>query len=202
MYMLLKQISIVESEDTTEEELDAEQKLGRYSMKKLLLELVQMLTDRIVYGCVDAFSIPATEMAYNDDGTPAPMGSLDDLDDSDANKRVYKWTVTQPDNTGELLIRRSNRLYINIGVSRCSPDEKMNPVLLHLYPTRLDDRNGYALTINHPSLDGSKDIKTTYHFVKYQDYAHMRVFQQFITKIMNQMFDMRLPSEKKEGEGE
>lgn len=202
MYMLLKQVSIVESEDTTEEELDAEQKLGRYSMKKLLLKLVVMLTDRVVYGCVDQFSIPASEMAYNEDGTPAVMTSLDDLDDGDADKRVYKWTVTSPDNTGELLIRRSNRLYENIGVSRCSPQEKLNPVLLHLYPTRLDDRNGYALTINNPSLDGSKDIKTTYHFVKYQDYAHMRVFEDFITKIMNQMFYKRVPEEKKEGEGE
>lgn len=202
MYMLLDQISIVENEDTTEEQLDAEQKLGRYSMKKLLITLVHMLTDRIVYGCVDAFSIPASEMAYNDDGTPAVMTSLDDLDDSDANKRVYKWTVTEPDNTGELLLRRSNRLYRNIGVSRCTPAEKMNPVLLHLYPTRLDDRNGYALTINHPSLDGSKDIKTTYHFVKYQDYAHMRVFEKFIAKIMNQMFDFRMPEEKKDDQAE
>jgi len=199
MYMLLKQISIVESEDTTEEELDAEQKMGRYSMKKLLLTLVHMLQDRVVYGCVDKITLPKTEMAYNDDGTPKPITNLNQMDDSFANQRVYKWTVTPPDNTGELLLRRSNHLFQNLAVSRCEPDDTMNPVLLHLYPTRMDDRNGYALTINSPSLDGNKDYKTTYHFVKYQDYAHMRVFEKFINKILNQMFDLRLPEEEKEG---
>ena len=196
MYMLLKQISIVESDETTEEELDAEQKLGRYSMKKLLLTIVHMLTDRVVYGCVDIIELPKTELAYDENGAPKPIGDINDMDDSFANQRQYKWTVTPPDNTGELLIRRSNKLFLNIGQSRCDGDDKMNPVLLHLYPTRMDDRNGYALTINSPSVDGSKDYKTTYHFVKYQDYAHMRVFEKFINKIMNQMFDLRLPDEK------
>jgi hypothetical protein len=202
MYMLLKQISIVESEDTTEEELDAEQKLGRYSMKKLLLTIVHMLRARVVYGCVDTIELPKTEMAYDENGNPKPINDINDMDDSFANQRVYKWTVTPPDNTGELLIRRSNKLFINIAVSRCEADDKMNPVLLHLYPTRMDDRNGYALTINSPSVDGSKDYKTTYHFVKYQDYAHMRVFEKFINKILNQMFDIKLPDEKIENNAE
>ena len=189
MHMLLQQINIVEDEDTTEAVLDEEQKLGRYSMKKLLFKLIELLSTKAVYGCIASFEIPATEQSYDDNGVVIPAEDLEAMDDGDANKRQYKWTVEQEDSTGEFLMLRSNFRFMDVKSSRCDSDELMNPTLIHLYSTRLDDRNGYALTINSPSLDMDKDIKTTYHFVKYQDYAHMRVFEQFIGKILNQMFD-------------
>ena len=189
MHLLLKQISLVEGGTLTDAQLDEEQNLGRYSMKKLLFKTLEMLSTKTVYGCIANFEIPVSETKYDDDGNVVPAEDSVDEDDPDANKRQYKWTVEQEDLTGEFLMLRSNYKFVDVKTSKCDPDELMNPTLIHLYSTRLDDRNGYALTVNSPNFEMNKDIKTTYHFVKYQDYAHMRVFEQFIGKVFNQMFD-------------
>ena len=202
MKQLVINVQLIEHGDLTEDQLDEEEKLGRYSMKKIILSVISKLKEREVYGCVHTFNMPKSEMTYTDG---KPSINFEDMDDTEANKKVYKWMTPPKDITGELLILRSNHLYEDPIKSRCDEDETLNPVLLHLYPTWLNKRNGYALTINSPTIDGKKDIKTTYHFVKYQDYAHMRVFEHFINGIMNQIFDPRPDieiEEKDEGGGD
>ena len=189
MFMLLKQISVVENPKITEAKLDEEQNLGRYTMKKLLFKTLEMLSRKIVYGCVAEFQLPKTETKVDADGIPIPAEDEMDAEDEGPQPRQYKWTNEQFDSTGEFLMLRSNYQFIDVKTSQCESDEERNPTLIHLYSTRLDDRNGYALTINSPNFEMNKDIKTTYHFVKYQDYAHMRVFEEFIGKVLNQMFD-------------
>lgn len=186
MYHLLIQIKVVEDEDITEEELNKNQKLGRYSMKKIILSMLKMLRHKEVFGCWKTLDLPASER--NPDGT-FDFNLDEEEEHKDASqKREYKWTKTPMDVSGDLLILRSNFEWTTTEESECSSEEMMNPVLIHLYPTWLDDRNGYALTINSPSADGEKELKTTYHFVKYQDYAHQKVLENFIQNIFDEIF--------------
>jgi hypothetical protein len=190
MYHLLIQIKVVEDEDITEEELDKNQKLGRYSMKKIILSMLKMLSKKQVYGCWKVLNLPASEL--NDDGTyDFDLDKEEEDHKDDSQKRIYKWTKVAKDISGELLILRSNYEWTTVNNSMCTTEELMNPVLIHLYPTWLDERNGYALTINSPSADGQKEIKTTYHFVKYQDYAHQKVLEHFIQNVFDQIFDAK-----------
>lgn len=202
LYQLLLQISVVEDEDITEQELDENQKLGRYSMKKIFFKVLKMLATKKVYGCLrNVPSVPMSErdpetFEYNLDPDAEEEGAEDPEE-----KRRYKWTQPEPkDLTGEILILRSNFMLANPMKSACLPDEMFNPVLIHLYPTWLDERAGYALTINSPSHDGMKELKTTYHFVKYQDYAHMKVLEHFISNIFDQIFEPMPIAVKPEGE--
>ena len=184
LYFMMSQIYFVEDPSRTEEELDESEALGRYTMKKLVMTIFGMLSKKYVYGCVKTNKVAMAEKVTKDNGQQV-------IDDSESSKKRLKWMQPEDfDKTGDFVMLRSNNLYKD-HTSVCQAAERQNPLLLQLYSTHLDDRNGYALTINNLDKSQKKDVKTTYHFVKYQDYAHMRVFENFIGNIFNQLFDSR-----------
>ena len=183
--MLIKQVRLVENPGTPANEIEEAQKLGQYTTKNLTDKILAMLNTRAMYGCVSSLTPSLTEVNVGADGVPDPSK----FEEVEKMQKKYKWEKPNGwDHTGDLIIRRSNRLFKDAS-SKCEEEENANPIIIHLYPTYLDGLAGYALTVNDIAKDGSKELKTTYHFVKYQDYAHMRVFEDFISKIMDDLFD-------------
>ena len=183
--MLINQVKIVESAGTSADDLKKAQEDGKYSMQKLFAKVFAMLEMHIVYGCVSQMEMSLSEINVNDKGQPDPAA----MREIENQQKKYRWS--QPDawdHTGRLTIRRSNKIFKDAN-STCEDDETENPIILDLYPTFLDGLAGYALTINNVAKDGSKEIKTTYHFVRYQDYAHMKVFEHFIGGVLDDLFD-------------
>lgn len=183
--MLVNQVKIVESAGTSGEDLKKAQEEGKYTMQKLFAKVFSMLDKHIVYGCVSQMEMSLSEVNVNDKGQPDPS----QLKEIEAQQKKYKWS--QPDgwdHTGRLTLRRSNKLFKDAS-NTCEDAEMENPIIVDLYPTFLDGLAGYALTVNNVAKDGLKEIKTTYHFVRYQDYAHMKVFEHFIQGVLNDLFE-------------
>ena len=183
--MLINQVKIVESAGTSGDDLKKAQEDGQYSMQKLFAKVFAMLDMHIVYGCLSEMNMSLSELNMDANGHPDPAN----LKEIETQQKKYRWSKPDGwDHTGRLTIRRSNKLFKD-GSSKCEEDETMNPIIVDLYPTYLDGLAGYALTINNVAKDGSKEIKTTYHFVRYQDYAHMKVFEHFIGGVLDDLFD-------------
>lgn len=178
LHLLVKEVSLVENQKTPEAELLKAQELGRYTLNSLVMKVLDLLKDKDVYGCI--------QTNYN---AESEKGEDGEVDDSVGKQKRYKWTKPVPfDPSGEFTMLRSNKLFTGDLSSKCDDDEAMNPLLINLHSTFLDKKNGYALTINNLDNSGKKDVKTTYHFVQYQDYAHMRVFEHYIKGIINTLF--------------
>jgi hypothetical protein len=183
--MLIRQVRLVENPGTPSDQIEEAQKLGQYTTKNLTDKILAMLEKRVIYGCVSEMNPSLSEVNVGSDGVPDPAK----FEEIQKQQKKYKWS--QPDgwdHTGGLMIRRSNKIFKG-AASKCEEEEDSNPIIIHLYPTYLDGLAGYALTVNDVAKDGSKEYKTTYHFVKYQDYAHMRVLEHFINKIFDDIFD-------------
>ena len=185
LILLIKQVQAVESGKLSGDELSKAQEAGRYSLTELSEKVLSMLSTRSVYGCVQSFRISDSELEKDPNtGQPIPGQPKE----NHKPEKKYKWSMPdQWDPSGELLILKSNRKFAGAQTA-CEQGEMKNPVLIHLYPTYLDEVEGYALTVNDISSDGASEVKTTYHFVKYQDYAHMRVFEDFIEQTLNKLF--------------
>lgn len=192
--MLVNQVKFVENAGTSADDIKKAQEEGQYSMQKLFSKVFAMLEMHIVYGCVSEMNMSLSELNVNDKGQPDPSA----IKEIENQQKKYKWSKPDGwDHTGRLTIRRSNKLFRDAN-SKCEDEEIDNPVIVDLYPTYLDGLAGYALTINNIAKDESKEIKTTYHFVRYQDYAHMKVFEHFIGGVLDDLFErLNSPAEDK-----
>lgn len=189
-FLLSKEVARVENPMTPEEDILEAQKLGRYSFKTLLNKVMELLKDRKVYGCIAR--IEKAESEHDAE-------SGEEIDEDELTRKRYKWEPQIPfDPTGEFTMLRSNTLWNGDISSTCNQGEMSNPLLLNLHSTFLEgDKNGYALTVNQVDQSG-KDVKTTYHFVQYQDYAHMRVFTHYIKSIFSNLFSSKAEAPKED----
>lgn len=185
LVMLINQVGAVENGTLSGDDLAKAQEMGRYSLTELSEKVLSMLSSRAVYGCVKTMRVADSESEQDPEtGQPLPGQPKENTKPG----KKYKWSMpTQWDPSGELLILKANRKFAG-AATKCEAAEMHNPTLIHLYPTYLDEVEGYALTVNDISSDGSSEVKTTYHFVKYQDYAHMKVFEDFIEGVLNKLF--------------
>lgn len=187
-HLMVYETELVQSSSTTDEQLKEAQELGHYSFNTVLMKVLEIMKEKDVYGCISEYDKPESESGENGD--------------AEVKEKRYKWSKPKEwDRTGIFVMLRSNKLFENDPQSRCEPNETTNPLLMDLHSTYIDEQPGYALTINNLDNEGQKDVKTTYHFVQYQDYAHQRVFEHYITGIMNSLFHNKGEAEK-EGEGE
>lgn len=191
-FLLSKEVARVENPATSEDDLLESQKLGRYSFKILLNKVLELLGQREVYGCI--LKIERASSEVTEDGQD---------NDEETSRKHYKWEDPIPfDPSGEFTMLRSNTLWDGSITSKCSPGETGNPMLLNLHSTFIgEDKNGYALSVNKLDNSSKKDVKTTYHFVQYQDYAHMRVFEHYIKGIFGNLFPKKVTPDEDTGDG-
>lgn len=167
----------VENPNTSADDIKKAQEDGHYTYEKLTTVIVSMLQKHAVYGCV-------AQLNLNREQEPSP--------------KKYKWEDAENwDHNENLLIVRSNNLFKDLN-SKCEFNERNNPTIVHLYSTLVGDHSGYALTVNGVNKAGDKELKTTYHFVKSQDYGHMQVMRNFVEKVLLDVFD---PIETEESGG-
>jgi hypothetical protein len=168
-FELFQEIQKVESPNASSEDLENAKKLGRYNFQNLVGEVLGMLNKYAVYACVaeQTFATPRDEVDLK-----------------------YSWQAKEMYIPNEnFLLVRSNNLFKGFETV-CEGEEKKNPPVLHMYSTNENgEMPGYAIRLNGISHDEHKEIKTTYHFVKNQDYAHFEALKKMIDRFLKQIFE-------------
>lgn len=168
MFELYMEINKVERAGASADDIKKGQELGHYNFNDLLGEVISTLNGFNVYACVVVNSAPAPE---------------------ELPEAKYSWQKAKEYNPNEEFIMvRSNKIFKGLP-GECEPGEVNNPKVLAIYSTKIQDLPGYALTLNGISHEGHKEVKTTYHFVKNQDYAHMLSMKKMIKRFMEQIYE-------------